>query len=674
MKRLYFITIMSLLICSIASASGQEEGAASATHGKYLAGQGIIVPPDDIRINGYIAQIDYNYPVPENDDFNIFLYHGNRQLSQKGQNEIIHIGIKAAKKPFEDLPPLNLSFVIDKSGSMSSGDKMGWVKESFDIFINKVRDRDFVSLIVFSNNSQVIFPSTQMNSSEKRKEFQQAVHAIESGGGTNLVAGLEDGYAQVLANYRNDYNNRVLFLTDGVGESTGILDMAETYKEMGINLSTIGVGSNFDVNLMVDLAKKGGGSSRFISDREEMKETFGDELDRMIVPAARNLKMTLQVPSWVEIIETWGYRHNIKDQSITYDLPTLHNGDYETILAEIKINPTELTGKQSIGTFSIEYDSLEGEKITKGPFDINGEFVENSNPVYGVSDYTVLQSSTMLLIARSMIEIGETYYLTKEKINQLNNLRNLFWNNLTEEEIDIMEDQQSEYESISSDEIMRLEDEINELFQSALSKTVNTRKIVLNNRKKLDDSGFDDEILILNNYVDILGKELKMNQESIKILKENVEISTPVGTRAISDHLSNLFREVLLSLSVEETATIALIPFVQKSSEQTDFTELLNNTAIQFLGTNPSLTFVDRQNLNAIFEEQKISLSGLIDTEQALQMGKLMSAQYMLTGNVIAMNNSVAVFTRVINVTTGEVETVSQAMLPMTDELKEMIN
>lgn len=157
------LTVLLLLIriCISVFAGGQAEGSATATHGKYLAGQGIIVPPDDIRINGYIAQIDYDYPLPNEDEFEVYLYHENRQLSNKGQDEILHIGIKAAKTSFIDLPPLNLAFVIDTSGSMSGDDKLEWVKESFEIFINKVRDIDFVSLVSFSNESLTTPRSSQ---------------------------------------------------------------------------------------------------------------------------------------------------------------------------------------------------------------------------------------------------------------------------------------------------------------------------------------------------------------------------------------------------------------------------------------------------------------------------------------------------------------------------------
>ena len=655
-------------------AGGEQEGAASATHGKYLAGQAIIVPPGDIRETGYIAQIDYNYNLPDQGPFAVYLHHGNRQISNKGQEEIIHIGIKANKTSFEALPPLNLAFVIDKSGSMQGNEKIDWVKDSFDIFIEKVRDIDYVSLIAFSSDSEVIFPSTRMDSREKRDRFKQAVAGMEPGGGTNLVSGLEDGYTQVLANFRGDYSNRVLFLTDGVGDSTGILDMAASYKEMGINVSTIGVGSDFDVNLMVDLAKAGGGSSRFISDRAEMKETFGDELDRMVVPAARDLKMTLELPEWVTVIDTWGYRNEKETHRISYSLPTLHNGDYETILAQVRINPVGLKGKQILGTFTVDYQTLDGSPGRLGPFELTAELTDEERPVVGYSNYTVLQSSTMLYIAQSMKEIGDIYYRTREKLNRVNNLRNELWYGAhSEEEIMAMSDAQDRFDAVTSEEIELLEADIAGSFQAALDRTVEARKVVLNNRQKLDNIGFDDELLILDKYVEILGTELELNDERIASLKENIELAPPVAERSVNEHIENLFNEIALAIDLTEEATMAVAPFLQQGGRTSGMTELLDLSALNTMTNHTAIRILDRNRLEDILIEQKLALSGLIDTENALKVGRLLSAAYMITGNVIPMTKSAMVFARIINVESGEVETVSQVIIPINDEVAALL-
>ncbi|MBA7542056.1 hypothetical protein ES705_34372 [subsurface metagenome] len=140
-----------------------------------------------------MAQIDYRYPDPEA-DVGVSLYSGQQQLSARGQEGVIHIGLQGKRRSYEDLPPMNLAFVIDKSGSMRDEDKMDWVKDAFDIFIERVRDIDFVSLVVFDDEAKVLFPSTQMKTRDRRMRFQEAVQDIQPSGGSNLEAGLELGY------------------------------------------------------------------------------------------------------------------------------------------------------------------------------------------------------------------------------------------------------------------------------------------------------------------------------------------------------------------------------------------------------------------------------------------------------------------------------------------------
>jgi hypothetical protein len=500
MKKHIFISFALLLIALLAEgawAGGEQEAAAGAARGKYLAGQGIIIPSEEVHINSYIASIDYRYPNPV-EDLGITLYSGHYQLSSSGQDEVIHIGIQGKKLGFENLPPMNLAFVIDKSGSMSASDKMGWVKDAFDIFIERVRDIDFVSLVVFDATASVVFPSTQMKTRDRRLEFKAAVGSVEPGGGTNLREGLELGYQQVLANFRTDYINRVLFLTDGVGDSTGIMDMAEAYKEMGINVSTIGVGLDFDLNLMVELSKRGGGSSRFISDRQEMEETFGSELDRMVAPVARNLEMTLEFLHPVEVLGTWGYQNRVEGNRIFYAQDTLHHRDYETILAHVHIPKQELAGAQDLVRFSVEYEDLEGEKHRSGPHVLQVEYVEMEHPVAGFSNAMVLQSGTMLHFAQDLRMIGDLYYSSEEQIEEINKMRDELWR-----AGDVA------YEDVSSPKIVSLEKEVVSKMNRAINMTVALKKELNNARLRLDNEGFDDEIEILERYIEILGEELE---------------------------------------------------------------------------------------------------------------------------------------------------------------------
>ncbi|UCG00052.1 MAG: VWA domain-containing protein [Spirochaetaceae bacterium] len=110
---------------------------------------------------------------------------------------------------------MNLAFVIDHSGSMADADKLNWVKDAFNIFIEQVRSVDYVSLVIFDNQAEVVYPAAKMDSNEKRLRFKQTVHSIRPAGSTNILDGLQLGCLEVLKNLNREYTNRVLFLSDG---------------------------------------------------------------------------------------------------------------------------------------------------------------------------------------------------------------------------------------------------------------------------------------------------------------------------------------------------------------------------------------------------------------------------------------------------------------------------
>ncbi len=659
----FLFLIMPVLIW----AGGASEGGASQTRGRYLAGRGVIIPPSDIHVESYISQIDYTYPDPET-DLGINLYSGHRQLSTAGQEEIIQIGIQGRRLDFADLPPMNLCFVIDKSGSMAAQDKMGWVREAFYVFIERVRDKDYVALVVFDSDSRVLFPSTQISSQQKRTAFREAVEKIEPGGGTNLVAGLKLGYQQVLSNYRSEYTNRVLFLTDGVGESEGILEMAETYKQMEINVSTVGVGKDFDTNLMVDLARTGGGSSRFISDRNEMEKTFGTELDRMLVPVARNLDMKLNVPPDIEILQTWGYQNQIEGNTVRYTLATLHHRDYETILVRIRIPPQririppqQIAEERELARFSLTFTNADGKPDQAGPFILKARMVASNHPVTGFSNGKILRSGTMLHFAQSLLKIGELYYSSQEDIKKINSLA--------------VHSSAAELRSEvpANPEIQELEKRVTSSMKEAMSITNATKKELINARLRLDNEGFDDEIDILNSYIRILGKELKLEQSETTRIVEDREIAPPVKERSLPDHLGNLFREITLNLQIEGERVLAISGFTSKKTETSQLISLLNEMALVELAKIDTLKLVEREKLLDVLREQELALSDLMDTSKAITVGKFLSAGLILTGTIIEMSGSVIIFGRVIDVETAEIQSAAQVIVDKNADVSSLL-
>ncbi len=618
MKRLF---ILSLLFCVLSYVWSGGQAEESATSGKYFAERGLIIPPEHIRIDSYIATYKYNYPYPE-EEIGVYLYTGHRQISNSGQEEVLRIGIQAKRKPFKKLPTLNLAFVVDKSGSMSWENKMEWVKESFDIFISKVRNQDFVSLIIHDDQIvEVLFPSTQMDSNAKRKAFSKAIHSVQPGGAEQFYKSLKTGYEQVQRHFHDSGVNRVLFITDGRSNITGMYQLAEEYRKKGIHVSAIGVGSDFDSEFIVNLARSGGGSSRFIADKEEMQRMFGRELDRMVVPIAYDLRMKLEFLVDVEIIETWGYEHKIKVNTIQYSIPTLHNGDYETILVHFKTLQQNFTGERELARFSLSYKDLNEHKIDLEPRYIRVRYVNREEPVSGFSDGMVLKSGTMMHFAQALLKIGHLNRGGKKK--------------------------------------------------EALQETIEIKKEVNNARIRLDEIGFEDQIKILNNYMDTLGKELNIGEQEIAELKTDVEISPLVKKLSLNDYLEGFFSEITADLANNDDGIIAVSPFAIQQGKATDFINLLDKTVLNEISKLKNMRLVKQREMDNMLKENELTPSDLIDTSKAIELGKSLSAHFILTCSLIEMQSSVVIFGRILNTISGNIESVAQVIIPKEETLKD---
>jgi Mg-chelatase subunit ChlD len=619
-----FVILLTIIsVPSMSMAGGAKES--SAERGEYLAGKDIIVPSQEIHIDSYISRIDYHYPKPES-GVGVSLYAGHRQISTRGQQEVIQIGIQGRETSFEELPPMNLAFVVDKSTSMSEQDKIDWVKDAFDVFIERLRAKDFVSLVVFDDEARVVFPATQMRSIQDLLKFKDAVHSIMPGGGDNLKAGLTLGYELVQSNFRKQYSNRVLLLSDGteisgsmVSEGQArpeILQMVEAFNEEHINLSTIGVGVSYDLEFMRDLADKGGGSSRFISGREEMEKTFGSDLDRTFVPTARNLYMTLEFLQDVEILETWGYDNQVDGNTIHYFLDTLHHRDYETVLVHIRIPPKEITGtiqRQNLVRFSLSFSDLKCRRHSQGPYYLKVNFVDLESPVTGFSDGMVLKAGTILHYAQALKKIGEFFYAGK--------------------------------------------------LRPALDLSISIQREMKNARIKLGNNGFEKEIEVLDKYIAVLAQDLALTEAEIEGITLDEELSQSVPAGSTADHIQNMLREITAALESKGGGSIVLCGFMTDVEDQSDLITLLNTMTQGEIAKVPHMRVIEKQKLDAVLEEKRISPTDLLDTTIAIEIGELVTADYLLIGSVAETKNTIVVLGRLINIETANIESVVQVIL-----------
>lgn len=192
-------------------------------------------------------------------------------------------------------PPLSLAVVVDVSGSMQ-GEKIEFVRNGLEMLIDGMKDGDELALISYSDGARVDFSLAEVQL--HRSELRGIARGLIANGGTNLNAGLTLGYQEIAENYDNARQNRVILLSDGnptagIVDSTTIVAGSRSYNSEGIGLTTIGLGSDFNIELMRDLALQADGNFYFLEDAGAVDEVFQEELSFFTVPVA--FDVTLQV-------------------------------------------------------------------------------------------------------------------------------------------------------------------------------------------------------------------------------------------------------------------------------------------------------------------------------------------------------------------------------------------
>jgi hypothetical protein len=199
--------------------------------------------------------------------------------------------------------PLNLSLVLDISGSMSANDgteknRLEWAKEAIGRAIDALNADDYISVVIFDTNSEVLVPATQV--SDKAK-IMEKIKALNPRGSTNLHAGLLDGFTQI-AKFQDDlagYENRVILISDawlntGVTEDSALTKLVSDYAAEQVGLTAIGLGAQFNQKFIDTVANTRGGNYVYVHSGKDMLRYF-ESFDFLVTPIAYGLRATLEI-------------------------------------------------------------------------------------------------------------------------------------------------------------------------------------------------------------------------------------------------------------------------------------------------------------------------------------------------------------------------------------------
>ncbi|PWU29862.1 hypothetical protein DK254_06865 [Pseudomonas sp. RW407] len=277
-----------------------------------LLNEGRLLPQGAVRLEEMLNYFPYAYAPPADDSpFGI-----TTELAPSPWNphtRLLRIGIKAAERGVAQLPPANLVFLVDVSGSMDRREGLPLVKGTLKLLVDQLRPQDKVSLVVYAGDSRVVLEPTP---GKDKAKIRAAIDQLQAGGSTAGAAGIELAYRMAQQGFIDKGINRILLATDGdfnvgVSDFDTLKAMAAEKRRSGVSLTTLGFGvDNYNERLMEQLADAGDGNYAYIDNLREARKVLVEQLSSTLAILAKNVKLQLEFnPAQVSEYRLLGYEN-----------------------------------------------------------------------------------------------------------------------------------------------------------------------------------------------------------------------------------------------------------------------------------------------------------------------------------------------------------------------------
>lgn len=280
---------------------------------RFLASNSI-VPPDAVRIEEMLNYFNLNYTKPAgNDPFAI-----RTQLTScpwNPANQLFYIDLSAKKINLDTLPPSNLVFLIDVSGSMDMTNRLPLLKSAFRLLANNLRPKDSVAIVVYGGITGIMLNTT---SGAEKEKILTAIDELTPGGSTPGESGISLAYSVARRHFIVGGNNRVILATDGdfnVGVKTeeDLDELISRNKESGIYLTCLGVGmGNYKDSKIQTLARKGNGNFSYLDNFDEAQKVLMKEFTQTLYAVADDAVMNVEFnPKYVKQYRLLGFDNKV---------------------------------------------------------------------------------------------------------------------------------------------------------------------------------------------------------------------------------------------------------------------------------------------------------------------------------------------------------------------------
>ena len=276
--------------------------------------QGQLPPPGAVRIEELINYFTYAYSQPRAG----VPFSTTAEVSACPWNpshRLVHIGLQGRRIAKKQMPPRNLVFLLDVSGSMSNPNKLPLLKAALRLLVSQLTEQDRVAMVVYAGSSGLVLPSTTGDNKDK---ILSALGRLQAGGSTNGGAGIQLAYKVARKHFRQGGINRVILATDGdfnVGNTSqsGLVRLIEKERQSGVFLTVLGFGmGNYKDSTMEKLADKGNGNYAYVDSLAEARKVLVNEAGATLVTIAKDVKIQVEFnPARVSAYRLIGYENRM---------------------------------------------------------------------------------------------------------------------------------------------------------------------------------------------------------------------------------------------------------------------------------------------------------------------------------------------------------------------------
>jgi len=275
---------------------------------------GQLPPVDAVRVEEMINYFNYEYKGPTNN--HPFAVHQEMAVCPWNKDHyLMKIGLKGREIPKDNLPPSNLVFLIDVSGSMSPANRLPLLKSAFQLLVEELRPQDKVSIVVYAGASGCVLEPTPGN---QKQTILGALNRLQAGGSTAGGAGLKLAYQKAEESFIKGGNNRIILATDGdfnvgVSSNAEMERLVADKRDKGIFITVLGFGmGNYKDDRLELIANKGNGNYAYIDNLQEAQKTLVQEFGGTLFTIAKDVKFQIEFnPSKVLAYRLIGYENRL---------------------------------------------------------------------------------------------------------------------------------------------------------------------------------------------------------------------------------------------------------------------------------------------------------------------------------------------------------------------------